>query len=530
MVTSISTKPTNKAIITKFYKVLTFTQPTDTQLTVEAARVDSGATTLGETLKAIYASPSFSQGPARDVARMFFLAFDRAPDATLFGLAMDVLRSGMTFPDVCKVILTLPGLPLSNDGLPKSLDFMNAIFLRLVGSDYNPVWATDFARGLDNGTYTRHQLLAVASHFDSIAVASVQAIETSLLYLAGADREATKFELVHASDTTPGRIIEALRAGGLSATAGYAALTRTGTDLTLSSDLGSDLIWDMSMMTFKLGGATAFKVFYSEDEGLSGSVAAFERSLASGTTSLDASEAIGKGKVIYTGVSDKPNLFKAPAAGSTAKGGADKDTLIGGDGNDTFTATGGKDVMTGGLGDDTFILAASNVYQDKAKPAVTTITDFGNGKDFLDFSRLLNKTVDITALKAVMATQVPVLAPASPVVLAINVTNGLVTLVENNGAWVDGSGTDVVSRSANEADVAALFGAGKLFAAPTQVTKSVVITADTRNSADVWLILNNTGVTAITDGTTGPQEVFQVAHLEGSWNVSLVGTIPVLMP
>jgi hypothetical protein len=530
MVTSISTKPTNKAIVTKFYKVLSIAPPTDTQLTVDAARVDSGATTLGETLKALYASSSVAQGPARDVARMFFLAFDRAPDVFLFGVAMDAMRSGMTFADVCKVVLTLPGLPLSNDGLPTSLDFMNAILLRLVGSDYNPVWATDFARDLDNGTYTRHQLLSLASHFDSIAVASVSAIETSLLYLAGAGREATNYEMVHASETTPGRIIEALAAGGLSATGGYAALTRTDMDLTLSSDLPSDLIWDMSTMTFKLGGATSFKVFYSEDEGLSGSVAAFSRSMASGSVSLDASEAIGKGKVIFTGSSDTPNTFKAPAAGSTVKGGAGSDTLIGGDGKDIFTASGGNDVMTGGLGDDTFILGASNVYQDPAKPAVTTITDFGNGKDLLDFSRLLNKSVDISKLVAVMATRVPSAAGVSPVVVPISVTNSLVTLVENNGAWVDGDGTDVVSRSANETDVAALFGADKLFAAPTQVTKSVVITADTRNSADVWLILNNTGVTDITDGTTGPQEVFPIAHLDGSWNVTLVGIIPVLLP
>ena len=200
---------------------------------------------------------------------------------------------------------------------------------------------------------------------------------------------------------------------------------------------------------------------------------------------------------------------------------------MGGDGVDIFTATDGNDVMTGGLGDDKFILAVSNVYQ--AGTALTTITDFGDGKDTLDLSRLLNKSVDISALVAVMATRVPSLPGVVPVVLPIPVTNSLVTLVENNGAWVTGADADAVSRSAEAADVAALFGADRLFAAPTQVSKSVVITADTRNSADVWLILNNTGVGAITDGTDGPQEVFHVAHLDGSWNVSLVGTVPVVL-
>ena len=90
-----------------------------------------------------------------------------------------------------------------------------------------------------------------------------------------------------------------------------------------------------------------------------------------------------------------------------------------------------------------------------------------------------------------------------------------------------GAGASLVSRAATAADVLALFGPGKLFRQPTQVNKSVVITADTRNSADVWLILNNTDVTQVTDGVAGPQEIFHVAHLEGSWNASLVGILPV---
>ncbi len=527
MATTTVPKPTTKAIVSNFYKVLTFSQPNELQLTVAAARVDSGATTLGETLKNIASSPSSSQSPATNVARMFFLVFDRAPDATLYHLVMDALRAGMAFVDVCELALSVTGLPLSNDGRPQSLDFAQTLLSRLFGPGFDESLATDLATGLDDGAWSRHQLLEVASGFNEVAVAPGSAVETSLLYLAGAGREATRIELLHASATTPGRVIEALGAGGLSATGGFAALTRVSDAMMLSSDLSSDLVWDLSTNTFKLGGTAAFKVFYSENEDLSGAVASFSSTLVTDTTSLDASEAIGKGLVTFVGNRDLPNLFKAPAAGSTAKGGAGDDILVGGDGVDIFTATDGNDVMTGGLGDDKFILAVSNVYQ--AGTALTTITDFGDGKDTLDLSRLLNKSVDISALVAVMATRVPSLPGVVPVVLPIPVTNSLVTLVENNGAWVTGADADAVSRSAEAADVAALFGADRLFAAPTQVSKSVVITADTRNSADVWLILNNTGVGAITDGTDGPQEVFHVAHLDGSWNVSLVGTVPVVL-
>jgi hypothetical protein len=61
--------------------------------------------------------------------------------------------------------------------------------------------------------------------------------------------------------------------------------------------------------------------------------------------------------------------------------------------------------------------------------------------------------------------------------------------------------------------------------------KSIVITADTRSSADVWLILNNTNVGEVTaGGPLQPQEIFHVAHLMGSWNASLGDNFPVVPP
>ena len=70
-----------------------------------------------------------------------------------------------------------------------------------------------------------------------------------------------------------------------------------------------------------------------------------------------------------------------------------------------------------------------------------------------------------------------------------------------------------------------------LLGKPTKVMKSVVITADTRSSADVWLILNNTDVGQITSGDAlNPQEIFHIAHLVGSWNTSLGDNFPVVLP
>jgi len=178
--------------------------------------------------------------------------------------------------------------------------------------------------------------------------------------------------------------------------------------------------------------------------------------------------------------------------------------------------------LAGGLGDDRFVLAASTVYQDGGNHSAT-ILDFGNGKDVLDFSRLLNKVVDITKLDAFLAVGETRPVPA--------LANGGVVVVENNGAWTAGGGAALVSRRATATDVEALFGTGNLLGQPSRVMKSVVITADTRSSADVWLILNNTDVGQVTaGGATQPQEIFHVAHLIGSWNASLGDNIPVVIP
>jgi len=512
-----NTKVPTKTTVSNFYKVLTLVQPSESFLTAQALRVDSGTATLGETLKSVYQSPSFGQSPADALARIFFLAYDRAPDASTFAVGMQLMRDGLTLSDISRFVLTLPGLPLSNDGLPSSLAFTLTLVTRALGAGNWLTLASNLATDLDAGSYSRGQLLAAVAGIQNLPGVPEANVETALMYLAGAGREASSIEMLHASATTAGRIIEALNVAGLSATGGYAALTLTNEALTLSSELTADLVWDLSKPSFKLGGSSTFKVFYSLDEGLSGSVASFSNSLVGAVTTLDAHEASGKGKITFTGSNKVANYFWAPAAGSTATGGLGQDTLIGGDGTDVFTATAGNDVLTGGLGDDKFILAASTVYQTGT--SMTTITDFGNGKDTLDFSRLLNKTFDVSALAAILASSTA----------AVVAANGSVSLVANNGVWVDGVGTSLVARAATATDVAALFGAGMVFAAPTQAGKLVVITADTRNSADVWMVLNSTDVTHVTDGTTGPAEVFQVAHLVGSWNPTLTGMLPVVL-
>ena len=507
-------------VLKRFYEVLSLEQPSSSVLEAMAARVNNGTATLGEALKTLYLSPTVQQGPAADAARLFFLVFDRAPDPALYASVMEHLRAGGRMEEVAAVALSIPGLPLSNAGAAGHSDFVEALLLRGVGY-VDAALASQLTGALEQGLTTRAQMLSVLASKQGVAVAPPVRVETSLLYLAAAGLEAKELQLDTAPASIDGRIIDALASAGLSATGGSLALSRSGNALKLYGDMADSLVLDASTGVYKLGGKTAFKVFFSPDGGLSGSVVDFHKTMVDGITQVDASSLVGKGKLTLLANATQPITLVGPDAGVVATGSAGgADWLMGSAGADTFHVTAGGDTVTGGLGDDRFVLPVSGVYQMGSAPV--TITDFGNGKDVLDFSRLLNKSVDISKLVAYLSDDPRGLA----------VVNGSVTLVENNGEWVTGSGSTLASRPATAADVAALFGGAgtTLFGLPTAVSKSVVITADTRNRADVWLVLNSTDVRQITDGTSGPQEIFHVAHLDGSWNATLVGVLPVVLP
>ena len=516
-----SSAPSSASTIARFYKTLSLEQPSATVLQSVALRVDSGSATYGDVLKTLYTSATVAQqSPADELVRMFFLALDRAPDAPLFSAMMDQLRAGKSLIDMAAFMLAAPGFALSDAGFPRHESFVSALLGRTLGA-FSPDLATTLTGFLNDGVLSRAQMLAIVSGLPGVAVAPPARVETAMLYLAGAGREATTQELDLAPATTDARIIKALSAGGVSATGGALALFREGDAVRVYSELAADLVWNAATNVYTYGGKSSFKVFYSTDGGLTGSLVDFVPEMARGVTELDASAALGKGKLFYTAGTSGAAEVLGPLGGLVFTGGKLADVAVGSVGADTFYIAAGADTLTGGAGDDRFVLPVSAAYQGAGGAGGVTISDFGNGKDVLDFSRLLNKSVDISGLVAVMADAAPT--------AALRVVNGAIALVENNGVWVTGTGASMVSRAATAADVVALFGVGKLFGTPTQVTKSVVITADTRNSADVWLVLNNTLVTEINDGITGPQEVFHVAHLEGSWNVSLVGTLPVLL-
>lgn len=129
---------------------------------------------------------------------------------------------------------------------------------------------------------------------------------------------------------------------------------------------------------------------------------------------------------------------------------------------------------------------------------ISQISNFKLGAegDILDFSAFLNKT-GTTKIATKLSTSTTATAWA----------NGDVLVVQ--GDSIDTS-----------AEIAALFGTGKPFAAPTGQAKAVIIVSDIIGDATAWYITNKTTATIT---SIEENEVEQVAVLTGINNLALVG-------
>jgi hypothetical protein len=177
----------------------------------------------------------------------------------------------------------------------------------------------------------------------------------------------------------------------------------------------------------------------------------------------------------YIGTS-AANIFYATSAGSTVRGAG---------GNDEIHCNTGVDKIT-------FETTAATNGEDM-------IYDFtrGTGKDVLNFANLLGAT-KATALSIAVKD-------SSLTTSAALLTNGAVLVVSGNALDTPTA-------------VAALFGAGTVYAAPTTGgLKAVLITADVIGDAKIWHIVNQADVGNITS-----DEITLVGTLVGVNNFSLV--------
>ena len=99
-----------------------FVEPvSESELNAFVARIDTGGLTLPSAIQELQQSLARDLGPSDELASLFFIVFDRAPDPTLYKAAMTALRAGSTFEDICEAALDFNGVQLSN-----SLDLTDA--------------------------------------------------------------------------------------------------------------------------------------------------------------------------------------------------------------------------------------------------------------------------------------------------------------------------------------------------------------------------------------------------------------------
>ena len=277
----------------------------------------------------------------------------------------------------------------------------------------------------------------------------------------------------------------------------------TGNSISLSGEISSTLKINLDTPILTLGTNKEISA------NTKGSIISLSGSDLSNLSNFDMSLLTGKGTVEFTSTDNKSIVYQASNNGDKVTTGSGNDKVTGGSGNDFFFGGSGTDTITGGLGNDTFKFNNHNAYLDNS--GHVTITDYGTGKDSLDFSQLLGYT------------KAP--KPGTPIVIyktaAQNITNGSVYILEANGRWESGN----VPITPKHNDIQGLFvgngiTADDVFNNPTGVLRSVLITTDIRRQeADIWLIQNDKDINNVS--TDEIHLIGTVQSGSGSWNVVL---------
>lgn len=176
----------------------------------------------------------------------------------------------------------------------------------------------------------------------------------------------------------------------------------------------------------------------------------------------------------------------------TVIGDAADNTIFGSSLGDKITAAQGNDLLVLGAGSDAIFFADSALAN-----GLDRIDNLTLGRDVLNFASFLNKTKGIVNLVSVDANKGFESAWSSGDLIAVN-----------------GFGLATASAVAN------LFGLGKAIAAPSGLSKAVVMTASISGDAKLWFVVNETDLGRIT-----ANEVQQVATLTGINNLLEQATI-----
>lgn len=458
----------------------------ESELAAFVARVDTGGLTLPAGVLELQQSLAKTLGPADELAALFFIVFDRAPDPTLYQAAMTALRAGSTLEDITQAALEFSGVKLS-----QSLELTDSEFVSRLA---DAMW-TIRPNGLDLQVYvdllqtrSRAELLADAIRYQDPTLKYANAIEPALTYLAIANRQASAAELEAATAFSPLQLIRTtMTENGLDPYGAISYWTRAGTTLFVEGNNASALSINLENATATLGETSTFKVVLSEDNKVTESKITFNPNLLSGITRLDARDVDPtSGAMTLTGAT---TTF-AGSVDTSITGTSGNDILVGGSGNDVLIGLAGSDSLTGGLGDDVFVLDTPATY---AGNALTTLEDFGRGSDILNLSRILNTTSD-TSLSVISGVSDPASAEFVPLNTLVRDT---VIVVDHAGIWPSATaGQPTVSTGTltprTATDIVNLFANITFDEVPSRASRHILITTDIENDADIWLIENFT--------------------------------------
>ena len=488
--------------------------PSESEVGAMVARIESASTTLPNILMEVANSASRDVGPSDELARLFFILFERAPDAVLFKQGMDLLRQGASLESICEIGLSLTGVSLNSSLNLTNTQFVDRLadamwLVRPTGFKIQP-----FVDLLDNQDMTRAQLLSAALAYDDAFIKYTNQVDTALAYLAVANRQATEEELTLSQNTPQLPLIrQIIEQTAPDALGSIPYWTIAGPTLFLEGSYSDALTVDLENSTATLGTANAFSVTLTRDGGFTESPIQFQSSLLSGITRLDARALTSAGSAQTLIATDAGSTFYAGPVATVLQGDEGNDTLVGNSDADTLYGFGGADSLTGNAGIDTFRFNSPTAYDGVD---LTTVTDFGNGADVLDLSLLIGTTgTDPAALTVISGVSDP--SAASAIDLS-TLTRNAVAIVEHTGVWptadVTAPETALTLTARSTTQITNLFANVTFAATPERSAKYIIISTDPENGADVWLIENFTNLS-----TVEVDEIQKIGHLDSTGDI-----------
>lgn len=538
---------TNSAILTRTARVFLQDQPTATELASWVARVDQGVVSLNQQILDISHASRRESSNTDELARLFFVLFNRAPDLVTFTAGQTLMeQNGFTLQDICRLGLSM-GSSLLSDSLRLTnrqfVDKLAELMFKYPGNISGLSAVLDsYVTLLNYGMMQREQLLEVAVRFDDPSVVYRSYIQPSLLYLAAAGREASAAEL-ESGKALPELLLtrQVLAAAGEAPFATFPSYTLNSTTATLTGTFTDAYQMDLNTRESTLGVNSQYKLFLQNAAGTTEQSKLYDTSLLSSVKNLNASSLSTSLKGFTVVANAAGSTITAPNASSTLTGGAGNDVLTGGSAKDVLTAGAGNDVLvggagddlltagtgndslTGGLGKDTFTFADSNALL--AVGGVTTITDFGNDLDVLNLAVLQGNAGKAANAKLIVGSS----DRASGFIATKAAVNNSVLLVNNTGNWVDAKDNDLTPRT--PAQIADLFTETYAIAGPPATTGKrdvtftnppvlgstyYVISYEAVNGADVWMVSNFSNVLSVS-----ASEVKLIGHI----NLNAYGNI-----